>query len=110
MTSSYELRQNIFKKILKKIFSILGFEIRKKNNFNDRYKDLIVDLEEFDEKNINIAKNLALTKKENLWSIIQSIKHISENNIEGDLVECGVFKGGSLGLMSVLCPEALFGM
>lgn len=78
----------------------MGYEIRKINNFNERYHDRILELEEFDEKNMKIADEFALVSKANLWSIIQSIKYISKNNIQGDFVECGVFKGGSLGLIS----------
>ena len=29
----------------------------------------------------------------NHWAIIQSIKHISQNNIEGDIVEVGSMEG-----------------
>ena len=100
MTSSYEIRQSIFKKIIKKLFSFFGYEIKKKNNFNDRFGDRIVELNEFDKKNIDLALKFALANKENLWSIIQSIKYIYDNKIEGDFVECGVFKGGSLGLIA----------
>ena len=104
MKSSYDLGQNTFKtnlkKILKKIFSFFGYEITRINNFNLRLHDKIIELEKFDEKNIEIANKFSLASKPNLWSIIQSIKYISENKIQGDLVECGVFKGGSLGLMS----------
>ena len=32
----------------------------------------------------------------NHWAIIQSIKHIKKNHIEGDLAECGVWRGGNL--------------
>ena len=40
-----------------------------------------------------------MASKSNLWSIIQSIKFIKDNNIEGDFVECGVFRGGTLALI-----------
>ena len=41
----------------------------------------------------------------NHWAIIQSIKHISKNNIEGDLVESGVWKGGNLILFKIIADK-----
>ena len=101
MASSYEYNQPLSVKIIKKIFSFLGFNIIRKNNFQDRWNDEIIECTNEDKKNINKALEYALCQKPNLWSLIQSIKHISEKKIMGDFVECGVFKGGSLGLMSL---------
>ena len=100
MASSHEINSSILKKIIKKIFSIFGFEILRKNNFNDRYGEYIVECNDEDMSNINKALDYALCKKPNIWSLIQSIKYISDNKIQGDFVECGVFKGGSLGIMA----------
>ncbi len=100
MTSSHTIKENIFKKILKKIFFYLGYKIVRENNFNDRWKDQIVECEEEDYKNILQALDYALCGKENLWSLIQSIKYVADKKISGDFVECGVFRGGSLGILS----------
>ena len=100
MTSSHEINQSISKKIIKKFFSLFGFDIVRKNNFNDRWGDYIMECDDEDGENINKALKYALCKKPNIWSLIQSIKYISEKKIAGDFVECGVFKGGSLGLMA----------
>ena len=40
--------------------------------------------------------NLSMSTPANHWAIIQSLKHIKENDIKGDFVECGVWRGGNL--------------
>jgi hypothetical protein len=37
-----------------------------------------------------------------MWALIQAFKHVQKNNILGDYVECGVWKGGNLILLSGL--------
>jgi len=100
MTSSYEINENIIKKIIKKIFSYTNYSIVRKNNFNDRLYDTIVEINKEDALNVDLAIKSSLCSKANLWSLIQSIKYIANNKIKGDFVECGVFRGGSLGILS----------
>ncbi len=100
MTSSFEINENIIKKIIKKIFSYTNYSIVRKNNFNDRLYDTIVEINKEDALNVDLAIKSALCSKANLWSLIQSIKYIANNKIKGDFVECGVFRGGSLGILS----------
>lgn len=105
MASSREINQSIPKKIIKKIFSLFGFDIIRKNNFNDRWDDYIIECNDEDRDNIDKAIKYALCKRPNLWSLIQSIKYLSEEKINGDFIECGVFKGGSLGIMALYAEK-----
>jgi len=100
MASSKEVNENIIKKIIKKIFSLLKYRIVRINSFNERYVNFIVECNEDEEKDLDKASKMALSSVPNLWSIIQSLKYISNNNINGDIVECGVYRGGSLALIS----------
>ena len=100
MASSREINEGLIKKIIKKIFSLLGYKILKINNFNDRYNDFIAECSDDEKKDLEKTIKLSLTSRPNLWSIIQSLKYISKNNIDGDIVECGVFNGGSLALIA----------
>ena len=105
MTSTREISENIIKKIIKKIFFLIGYKILRINNFNDRWNDHIVECSDSERENIDKSIKIALCSKANLWSIIQSLKYISKNNIDGDIVECGVFKGGSLALITKYAKE-----
>ena len=56
------------------------------------------------EENVIIDKclNYSMTTKIRMWSLLNSINYISNNNIEGDFVECGVWKGGNLILFNLM--------
>ena len=93
MASSTEYNANFFKKFLKKIISLSGYEIKRINNFDDRNHDKIVELNDDEFKEIYKFEKICLASKANLWSILQSIKHVKNNNVEGDFVECGIYNG-----------------
>ncbi len=43
----------------------------------------------------NKCKNYTMTSKERMYALYNAIKYVLEHNIDGDIVECGVWKGGS---------------
>jgi O-methyltransferase len=43
----------------------------------------------------NFCKPYTMTSPERLFSLYQSVQYLVKNNIPGDFVECGVWKGGS---------------
>ncbi|AGB02447.1 TylF/MycF/NovP-related O-methyltransferase [Methanoregula formicica] len=72
----------------RKIFNFLGYDI-KKNNYP-------IDFEKKDIEIIESVLPFTLTNTDRIYPLIQSVKYIIENEIEGDIVECGVWKGGSM--------------
>jgi hypothetical protein len=48
------------------------------------------------EKFISIVKPYTMTSNERIRSLFQSLEYIRKNNIDGDIVECGVWKGGNI--------------
>jgi hypothetical protein len=57
------------------------------------YKKIIdMEIEEF----ISIVKPYTMTSVERIRSLFQSLEYIRKNNIQGDIVECGVWKGGNI--------------
>lgn len=47
-------------------------------------------------KIINRSRPLTLTSPARLFALIQAVKYVVQNDIPGDFVECGVWKGGSM--------------
>jgi hypothetical protein len=45
---------------------------------------------------IRSVKPYTMTTPERLYALINAVKYIVKNNIPGDIVECGVWKGGSM--------------
>lgn len=64
----------------------------------NEYKDywLYTDMEEDEIDIIKKAKNYTMTSPERMLSLIRTVKYVIKNNIEGDFVECGVWRGGSM--------------
>ncbi len=52
-----------------------------------------------------ICRPFTMTTAERMFSLYQAVKYIEENNIPGDFVECGVWKGGSCMLMALTLIE-----
>ena len=48
----------------------------------------------------NLCKNYTQTSVERMYGLYNAIDYIEQNKIEGDLVECGVWKGGSAMIMA----------
>lgn len=41
------------------------------------------------------VKDFTMTSLERQYALSQAVEYIVKNNIEGDIVECGVWKGGA---------------
>lgn len=73
-------------KSLNKILNGFGYKILK-DDFNERYAEFI-DIYEF-------CKPYTMTSVERMYALYKGVEYIVKNNIPGDFVECGVWKGGS---------------
>jgi O-methyltransferase len=56
-----------------------------KSDFTDFHRHVLSKISPF-----------TMTSPERVFGVIESVKYIAQNNIEGDIVECGVWKGGSM--------------
>src|SRR5205814_4139993 len=63
---------------------------------NSAQKEIPKDFEEFHRSVYSKVKPYTMTSAERIFGLIEAIKYLSRNKIEGDIVECGVWKGGSM--------------
>lgn len=66
---------------------------------NFKKKKEMIKLSDINEDDFEIIKQVkpySMTTQERIYSLIQSIKYVVQNEIPGDIVECGVWKGGSV--------------
>ena len=76
---------------LKKTAKKFGYEFNKIKSEEEQFPD-------FENDFFKLAKKclpFTMTSYERLYAVYKSTEYILKNNIEGDFVECGVWKGGS---------------
>ena len=106
MASSRELKlRSPLKKFIIKFFELFGYELKRINNFNDRFGDFIVEIDQEKRETLKYFQKICLASELNLWSIHQSIEYIHNEKIEGDIVECGVYNGNTLSLIGKICED-----
>lgn len=87
--------------IWKILIGMLQRFIKKKKGrvIDNSYADLTEDEIEI----IKFVLPFTMTSKERLISLIRAVRYLEQSKIEGDFVECGVWKGGSvMAMISVL--------
>lgn len=85
------------KKLIKKLLRKLGYKVQKINK-SDFFVDMDKDFFELEKK----CNSFTMTSTERLYSVYKSVSYCIENELDGDFVECGVWKGGS-SMMIALC-------
>lgn len=75
----------MIKKIYRKIFNRLDTSPKFPADFEPEHKHIVSKVAPF-----------TMTSQERVFSLIEAVKYIHKYHIEGDIVECGVWKGGSM--------------
>ena len=91
------------------MFKKLGYEIKKPDDKSDKKFDFYnfpPEISSVEKEIIKQSEEYSMTGRLRMWTLIQSIKHVVRNNIEGDIVECGVWRGGNL----ILSQEILINL
>lgn len=81
------------------------------NKISPDYKGLISEIPELSQTDAALLQaidGLSMTSKIAQWEFLRAIRHIEGHKIEGDLVECGVWRGGNLALAGLLRKQMGF--
>lgn len=85
-----------------KVFLMGMKDVLKNFTKNIAYKLLEISSDELPSKTDSIfneiyqkCRNYTMTSQQQLYSLYTATKYVNENKISGDIVECGVWKGGS---------------
>jgi O-methyltransferase len=82
-----------FKNIIIIFFKIFNLKIKKKNFSLEKS---IPEISETEKNIIETCSKYSMTSKLRMYVLSQAIKYVKNENIEGDFVECGIWKGGNI--------------
>jgi hypothetical protein len=82
----------MIREFIRKQLNKAGFDIIKLN----KARKWPTDFEVFHQSVIEKTEPYTMTSPERIFGLIEAVKYIAANKIEGDIVECGVWKGGSM--------------
>ena len=77
---------------VKRMTRLFGFEITRYQTDEHYSPDVSPALVEIYKK----VRPYTMTSPERIFSLCEAVKYVQDKNIEGDIVECGVWKGGSM--------------
>jgi len=80
---------NLLKNYIQKILNSFEYTI-----INNNQK--IVELSDKQKNLINITNLISMTPQIRRYNLIQALEYVAHYKLEGDLVECGVWKGGNI--------------
>jgi len=89
----------MLRKIIAGILGKAGLEIRR---IPPQETIFPVESSQFERELISKAIRYSMTGTVRMWALIQAFNHVQDNDILGDYVECGVWQGGNLILLSGL--------
>jgi hypothetical protein len=79
------------KRIVRRSFQKFGFEIIDRPThpaYPQGFSDEVIEI-------IKLVRPYTVTSDEKIGALVAAVKYVVENNIPGDFVECGVWRGGS---------------
>ena len=59
-------------------------------------RQLPIEATSADRSIIDQVRPFTMTSDERIWGLLQAVRYISDRSIPGDIVECGVWRGGSM--------------
>lgn len=87
----------LLKKVITTTLSSFGLDQSILNRFGTA--NIPVEANNFERSLIQECGKFSMTGNIRMWALIQSMKYVVANKLNGSFVECGVWKGGNLALM-----------
>jgi hypothetical protein len=84
------------KRLIKKALNRFGLDITKYNPSEDSLFENFPDLSDKERQIVSTVKPYTMTSVERIVCLINAVSYITNNKIEGDVAECGVWRGGSM--------------
>jgi O-methyltransferase len=83
----------MIKRAIHRFFRLFGLDIIR---FPPREKERPPDFRDDEAEIVQAVRPWTLTGPERIYALIQAVRYLSANGIAGAIVECGVWKGGSM--------------
>jgi len=84
----------IFLRLRKSVFKKFGLKISTIENNSLEY--LFPEATSAEIDIVKTAAKFSMTSMDRVFCLLRAIQHVNNNNLDGDFVECGVWKGGNL--------------
>jgi hypothetical protein len=81
---------------VRSVLSWAGYEVVKKSEIHNPGGNFPPDFDEVEIEDCVAVAPYTMTSPPSIVSLIRAVRYIVQNRISGDLVECGVWKGGSV--------------
>ena len=94
----------MIKNWIKKIFHAVGLDIIRYSKATEKKPTIDTKVEELTEgfkNDIEVVRAYSMLSQGRLQSLYECVHYCEATNLQGDYVECGVWKGGAVGLMAL---------
>jgi hypothetical protein len=75
----------------------VGLTVSRANSSLER---LPIEATSSDRATVDFIRPFTMTSAERVWSLLEAVRYVSEQKLEGDFAECGVWRGGSVMAMA----------
>src|SRR4051794_41091396 len=86
---------NLAKRVIRGAFQRVGFDLTRTKSNEDRER-LYSDFDAATQELCQFVRPFTMTSPEKIFALRQAVMHVIQHGVEGDIVECGVWKGGSM--------------
>lgn len=82
--------------------SAAGRRVLAGNKIDLRLAEQFPEMEDWETAIIEATRPFTMTSTERQWALISALKYVQQGQVAGDIVECGVWKGGNLAITGLV--------